>query len=144
MKDELFQAVTEFVQSQDATKEAEDHAGISRDRVLQAVLEGLKTHFSSLRLLKKPQVTEDDIATESPTQHLHEVLSVIGESLGHHSLTATGIEFSKNALLDSISSAFERTQKSSEAPTLTPFVCAQGRSSAKPDRYCYPHQMNQW
>lgn len=132
MKDEILQAVTQSVTSQNALTRDTLNTGLGRDEILRAVSEGIEAHFSPSKRLEQPQVTKEDVTnavneafsaqhsalstqTQAPPVSRDEVLGAIAEGLENHNPIAPEIELNKDDLMDAISSALNDATASANA-----------------------------
>ena len=130
MKNEILQAVTESVTSQNALTRDTLNSGIGRDEVFRAVSDGIEAHFSPSRRLEQPQVTKEDVTNavneafstqhsalstqaQSPPVTRDDVLGAIAQGLENHNPIAPEIELNKDDLMDAISAALNEATASS-------------------------------
>ncbi|KAE8410385.1 hypothetical protein BDV36DRAFT_277976 [Aspergillus pseudocaelatus] len=119
IREDILQAVTQSVASQNAlTRESLD-SGLGREGILSAVAEGVQAHFTSARQLEQPHVTKEDVASAindafyaqqsavstniQPTVSRDEILAAIAEGLEAQNSMTREIELNKDDLMEAIS-----------------------------------------
>ncbi|OJJ36633.1 hypothetical protein ASPWEDRAFT_38234 [Aspergillus wentii DTO 134E9] len=128
IREEVLQAVTESVASQNALTRETLNSGLGRDEILRAMADGLETHFSSSRSIEQPHVTKEDVTNAindafasqnsaltpsvPPPVSREEVLNAIAEGMENQSGMTREIELNKDDLMDAISSGLHEAAHS--------------------------------
>ncbi|KAF5855047.1 hypothetical protein ETB97_010202 [Aspergillus alliaceus] len=131
IRDNILQAVTESVASQNALTKASLDSGISREEILSAVAQGIETHFSASRAIESPHLTKDDVANAvndafyaqqsalstsvQPTVSRDEILAAIAEGLEAQNGMSREIELNTDDLMEAISAGLHEANAANQS-----------------------------
>ncbi|KAE8372080.1 hypothetical protein BDV26DRAFT_109168 [Aspergillus bertholletiae] len=119
IREDILQAVSQSVTSQNALTRESLHSGLGREEILGAVAEGIHAHFSSARQIEQPHITKEDVVhavndafyvqqsalstNVAPTVSRDEILAAIAEGLEAQNGITREIELNKDDLMEAIS-----------------------------------------